>query len=55
VLEGCAAVRVPDPERTRELRQRFLAMLLAGLAAGDGEPLPGPAPSPEEMAWRWRR
>ncbi|MEU4214998.1 helix-turn-helix domain-containing protein [Actinoplanes sp. NPDC026623] len=55
VLEGCAAVRVPDPERTRELRQRFLAILLAGLAAGDGEPLPGPAPSPEEMAWRWRR
>jgi AcrR family transcriptional regulator len=55
LLEGCAAVRVPDAERTRELRQRYLAMLLAGLASGDGDPLPGPAPRPEEMSWRWRR
>jgi AcrR family transcriptional regulator len=53
VLEGCAAVRVPDPDRTKELRRRCLALLVAGLAAiGD---LPGPAPQPGEMAWRWRR
>ncbi|GID94313.1 TetR family transcriptional regulator [Amorphoplanes digitatis] len=55
LLEGCAAVRVPDAERTRELRQRYLALLLTGLSAGDGEPLPGPAPGAEELNWRWRR
>ncbi|MEU8178645.1 hypothetical protein AB0C14_37750 [Microbispora hainanensis] len=67
VLEGCAAVRVPDPDRTRELRRRFLAMVLAGIAgadekgagegalpAADGGALPGPAPEPGELNWRWR-
>jgi AcrR family transcriptional regulator len=53
ILEGCAAVRVPDPDRTRELRRRFLALLLDGLAAGDAPRLPGPAPRPGELNWRW--
>ena len=52
VLEGCAAIRVPDPARTGELRRRYLRLLLDGLAAypaGPGEPstrpdLPGPPP-----------
>ena len=30
LLEGCAAIRVPDPERTRELRRRYLAVQLDG-------------------------
>jgi hypothetical protein len=47
-------IRVPDAERTRELRQRHLALLLDGLAARDGEPLPGPAPAAGELNWRWR-
>jgi AcrR family transcriptional regulator len=56
LLEGCAAIRVPDPKRTRELRQRHLAVLLAGLStAGDTAPLPGPPPSQGEFDWRWRR
>jgi AcrR family transcriptional regulator len=55
LLEGCAAIRVPDPGRTRQLRQRHLALLLDGLAAAGGDPLPGPAPSPDEMNWRWQR
>jgi AcrR family transcriptional regulator len=41
VLEGCAAIRVPDPARTGELRRRYLRLLLDGLAAypaGPGEP-----------------
>jgi AcrR family transcriptional regulator len=53
VLEACAAVRMPDPQRTKELRQRCLALLVAGLGAG-GE-LPGPPPQSGEMAWRWHR
>jgi AcrR family transcriptional regulator len=52
VLEGCAAVRVPDAARTKQLRQRYLAILLAGLA-DDAEGLPGPAPKSGELNWRW--
>ncbi|MEU4714579.1 helix-turn-helix domain-containing protein [Micromonospora purpureochromogenes] len=54
LLEGCAAIRVPDPERTRQLRRRQLAVLLAGLAVTD-PPLPGPPPAAGEFDWRWRR
>ena len=68
VLEMCAAVRVPDPDRTRELRRRYLRLLLDGLACGTGQgqpgpaasgpaagaALPGPAPQPGELNWRWR-
>lgn len=53
ILESCAAVAVPDPQRTVQLRRRVLAMLLAGLSA-DGE-LPGPPPAPDEFNWRWAR
>jgi AcrR family transcriptional regulator len=53
LLEGCAAVRVPDAARTRQLRQRYLGMLVAGLADGSGS-LPGPAPKPGELGWRWQ-
>jgi pimeloyl-ACP methyl ester carboxylesterase len=31
VLEGCAAIRVPDAARTRQLRRRYLALLLDGM------------------------
>jgi AcrR family transcriptional regulator len=56
-LEACAAVRVPDAQRTRELRRRVLATLLGGLAPGetDRPPLPGPPPEPGELNWRWGR
>ena len=53
LLEGCAAVRVPDPERTKQLRRRYLALLVDGLAA-EGT-LPGPAPRAGELNWRWQR
>jgi AcrR family transcriptional regulator len=55
ILEGCAAVRVPDAERTRQLRRRFLALVLDGLAVGSTSALPGPAPGADELAWRWRQ
>jgi AcrR family transcriptional regulator len=54
LLEGCAAIRVPDPGRTRQLRRRHLALLLAGLAQTE-PPLPGPPPAAGEFDWRWRR
>jgi hypothetical protein len=54
LLESCAAVRVPDPERTRQLRHRHLRLLLDGMAADHETDLPGPPPSPDEMNWRWR-
>ncbi|MEU7630430.1 TetR/AcrR family transcriptional regulator [Nocardia sp. NPDC049220] len=53
VLESCAAIALPDRERTAQLRRRVLAMLVAGLAS-DGA-LPGPPPEVGEFAWRWQR
>jgi AcrR family transcriptional regulator len=55
VLEGCAAVRVPDAARTRELRRRFLALLLDGLQVAGDPPLPGPPPHGRELSWRWQQ
>jgi AcrR family transcriptional regulator len=55
VLEGCAAVRVPDPRRTRQLRRRYLALLLDGAAQQEHDSLPGPPPHADELNWRWRR
>ncbi|GAB2701346.1 TetR/AcrR family transcriptional regulator [Nocardia thraciensis] len=52
ILEACAAIVLPDAERTAQLRRRVLALLIDGLAAkGD---LPGPPPAPNEFAERWR-
>jgi AcrR family transcriptional regulator len=55
LLEGCAAVRVPDPVRTAELRQRYLELQLDGLSADNRSQLPGPPPSGDELNWRWHR
>src|SRR5260221_632224 len=51
VLEMVAAVRLRDAQRTSELRQRYLALLLDGLRPPDSHPpaspalLPGPPPT----------
>jgi AcrR family transcriptional regulator len=55
LLEGCAAVRVPDGVRTGQLRRRYLALLLDGMASDHDPPLPGPPPQAAELNWRWRR
>ncbi|MFE3226754.1 TetR/AcrR family transcriptional regulator [Nocardia sp. NPDC059228] len=53
ILEACATIALPDPERTAQLRRRVLALLIDGLTAtGD---LPGPPPVPGEFAQRWQR
>jgi hypothetical protein len=53
LLEQLAAVRVADEARTRQLRHRYLALILDALHAPSGSTLPGPPPSWEEISQRW--
>jgi AcrR family transcriptional regulator len=54
VFELVAAVKLDGPERTAELRRRYLQAILDGLRASDNrEPLPGPAPDWRELNQRW--
>jgi len=53
LLDQLAAIQVQDEERTRQLRHRYLALLLDGLHAAPSEPLPGPPPSWTEISERW--
>jgi AcrR family transcriptional regulator len=53
ITELVAAVRNPDPGRARELRHRYLAMMLDGLRAGPSAPLPATPPTFQEISDRW--
>lgn len=53
VFEQLAAVRAGDEQRTRQLRHRYLALLLDALHYPAATSLPGPAPSWEEVSRRW--
>jgi AcrR family transcriptional regulator len=53
LFEQVAAVRIGDEERTRQLRRRYLALLLDALRVPSGSALPGPPPSWEEISRRW--
>jgi hypothetical protein len=53
VFELVAAIKGSAPERTRELRHRYLALILDGLRARDREELPGPPPTWQELSERW--
>jgi AcrR family transcriptional regulator len=55
VFEQVASVRLGDPDRTRQLRHRYLGLLLDGLHTSSPEPLAGPPPSWEEVSGRWDR
>jgi AcrR family transcriptional regulator len=55
VFEQLAAVRAGDEERTRQLRNRYLALQLDALHGPSSAPLPGPPPSWEELSERWQR
>lgn len=54
ITELVAAVKNPDPGRSMELRHRYLAMMLDGLRAGDGRPLPATPPTWQEISDRWQ-
>lgn len=53
ILELVAGLKVKDPDRTRLLRRRYLALILDGMRDQDSDPLPGPAPSWPEINERW--
>ena len=53
LFEQLSAIRLGDEQRTLELRRRYLALLLAGLRAPGGSPLPGPPPRWPEIQSRW--
>jgi AcrR family transcriptional regulator len=54
VTELVASVRQPDSKRTRELRQRYLAVILDGLRAEHAGPLPATPPTWQEISDRWQ-
>src|SRR5215218_3196029 len=53
LFEQLAAIKVGDPERTKQLRQRYLALLLDALRDTSAAPLPGPPPTWKEISRRW--
>jgi AcrR family transcriptional regulator len=53
VFELVAAVKGSTPERTTQLRHRYLAVVLDGLRARDRDELPGPPPTWTELSERW--
>jgi AcrR family transcriptional regulator len=53
VFELVAAIKFSSPERTTELRHRYLALILDGMRARDREDLPGPPPAWPELSERW--
>jgi AcrR family transcriptional regulator len=55
VFEQVASIRLGDRDRTRQLRHRYLALLLDGLHAPSPRPLPGPPPTWQEVTSRWNR
>ena len=53
VFELVAAIKFPGAERTTELRDRYLAVILDGLRADNQQDLPGPPPAWPELSDRW--
>jgi AcrR family transcriptional regulator len=55
LFEQVASIRLGDPDRTNQLRHRYLALLLDALHTPTPGPLPGPPPTWEEISGRWSR
>ncbi|AJC62155.1 TetR/AcrR family transcriptional regulator [Streptomyces sp. 769] len=54
IFEQLRSIDFGDPERTIEIRNRHLAIILDGLRGTAAEPLPGPAPTWTEAKNRWQ-
>jgi AcrR family transcriptional regulator len=54
MFEQLASVRARNEERTRQLRHRYLALLLDALHTRSNAQLPGPAPNWEEIRQCWQ-
>jgi hypothetical protein len=53
LLELLSQTRLGDADRTAELRQRFLGIILDGLRPGSASALPGTSPTWGEQEGRW--
>ena len=53
LLEFLASVRLGDAQRSAELRQRHLTVIIDGLHSSHPTPLPGRPPTWEEQTARW--
>jgi len=54
IFEQCAAIRLPDAERTRALRRRYVEMQVQAIRpAAATSRLPGSAPTAAELGARW--
>jgi len=53
LFEQLQGIDVGDGDRSRELRRRYLALLLDALRAPGADPLPGPAPGWAELVARY--
>lgn len=53
IIEQIAAIRVGGEERTRQLRRRYVTLILEALHVPTVAPLPGPPPTWEELSGRW--
>ena len=56
IFEQLASITIGAPDRDRNLRQRYLALLLDAMRTPPThEPLPTPAPTDRELQRRWQR
>jgi hypothetical protein len=53
IFELVAAIKFSSPERTTELRHRYLTVILDGLRAANRDDRPGPPPAWPELSERW--
>jgi AcrR family transcriptional regulator len=53
IFEQLAAVHIGGPQRTAQLRYRYLALILDSLHDSKATPLPGPPPSWQDINSRW--
>jgi AcrR family transcriptional regulator len=53
LFEQLQAIRVDDEQRSGQLRQRYLGLVLDALHTPSGSPLPGPPPTRDELVRRY--